>query len=246
MNLDHVIQELVVIESRLGGLLDDLGKRAVRSALAGLHRAKDEARASRRRHEPMPWRLVIRPELPLSFRPATSLKHPLRVDMFCDLSEPRHGFPTQNHNMVVRVWAIEKALWFRSDLDAKSVKDRVSGGLGRRVMLRFHFDCETPDDRHPRFHLQIGGVQHGDELCWYPSSLGEPRFLHHPMGLVAACEFVLASFYPKEYQEIAQEPTWKGVLRQAQEAYVKPYLDHLRSFEEEHSFLWHVWQWTRQ
>src|SRR5438309_2274561 len=97
MNISGAIQELKTIKGRLSGLLDDQGRRAVDSAIAFMEQQQDEfakkyGSPKKKGRERPPWRLVIPPGLPLSFRDA-DLKHRLQVDVSCDLSEPRNGFP---------------------------------------------------------------------------------------------------------------------------------------------------------
>ena len=35
-----------------------------------------------------------------------------------------------------------------------------------------------------------------------------PRFVHHPMGLIQTCEFILLNFYPSKFVTIMGEPAW--------------------------------------
>lgn len=246
MNLDGVIYELVVIQNQLGRVLDGPGLSAVESALARMKIQKPR----RKRRGPgnaSSWHLVIPPEQPLSFK-ETHIRsgHRLYVDLFCNVSEPVNGRPSDKHCVVVRVWALDQTLWYRKYLDCREVLEGVAAGSGKRVMLRFHFDYAQSDGRHPSFHMQIGGNPQEDEFCWHPKEIDCPRFVHYPLDLLMVCELVVANFYPDDYSRISKETTWIGALNKAQHEYIDPYLEHVSSFGkmEKESFLWHLWQWN--
>ena len=73
--------------------------------------------------------------------------------------------------------------------------------------------------------MHVGGRASGEEHCWYPETIDLPRFCHHPLNLILACEFVVRSFFPRTFDRIHDEPTWLGSLRTAQRCYLSPYYD---------------------
>jgi hypothetical protein len=247
MNIENVIQELTTIKGRLARLLDDQGRRAIDSALSSLETQrvalprKGKASSGKKRKVTPPWRLIIPPDSPLSFRETaknTRLKHQVHLDIACDLTEPHKGKPLGSHNIAVRMWSRDEGLWYRSELDSEALGQRIREGTQRRVMVRFHFDFANPEQQGPGFHLQLGGKQHGEEACWHPETLDVPRFAHHPMNLLMVCEFVARTFYVDDYQEIAKDPTWKGALTIAQRTYLAPFFVQCSAFQNltEHMF----------
>lgn len=234
MTLGELRQELAVLESRLKSvkLLDSDGTRAIAEAVSRISADLAAPKSGKGKHRRHPaWRLVIRPDLPLSFVPTTNLKHQLKIDIHCDISEPTAGAPAGSHNIAVRVWALERSLWFREAFDAPPLLDRI-GASGRRVVCRFHLDLANPGQPGPRFHLQIGGNPSTNEFSWHPATLDVPRFCHHPLNLLLTCEFIVKTFYPERYDEVADDPTWAAAVRVAQQSYLAPYFQHLNAFDE--------------
>jgi hypothetical protein len=230
MNIDNVIQELEIIGGRLAPILDDQGKRAVDVALALMQNQRTDAKKkkkSKKAIDQYAWRLVIPPDAPLSFKdtdPSDHLKHQLHLDVSCQLAKPMIGRPNTEHNIAVRVWTKEESLWYRQNYDSETLAKKIRAGTGRRVMLRFHFDLANPGQPGPLFHLQIGGVQHSEEeCCWHPETLTIPRFVHHPLNLLMACEFIARTFYATQYEQIARDASWKGALAAAQLSYLAPF-----------------------
>jgi len=240
MNIDQMIQEVDVLEGRLGheGLIDGQGHHVLQLAKASLQSYKKRPADQ--------WNVSIEPHEPLAFRETKPkhVKHRMKVDLFGLLSQPENGIPTGKHSIVIRVWCLKKNVWFDPRLDASELAQDIATGSGRRVMLRFRFDYALPGADEPWFHLQIGGQQEPDEFYRMPDNLGTPRFLHHPMNLVMACEFVVRHFYPEAYDAFSKEPNLRGVLRKAEAAYLAPFLDRVRSYQPDSdvSFLSHMWR----
>lgn len=231
MTIEQVLFELNVIRSRLADLLDEDGNRALAQAIADvenqrLARLPKKAKKKAKKRVPRPWRLEIPLGTPLRFIPTEvtqDTRHRLSLDIACRIDEPRNGEPSGEHIICVRVWTDDLDLYFREDYDSDHIWEQIDAAGGRRVMLRFHFDFANPGQPGPKHHLQIGGVQHANEFCWFPDSLRVPRFCHHPLSLLMACEFVVRTFYPHVYQEISGEATWQGAIATAQGTYLSPY-----------------------
>lgn len=239
MTVDEMIQEAQTLEGRLRGqkLIDPQGSASIHNALSQLY----EARSTRA----PTWTFQIDRDAPLSFRETNPdyVKHKMKIDVYGMISQPNNGLPSGKHSIGVRVWCVDKNVWFNPDLDASDLETAIDTGLGRRVMLRFRFDYASRDVDEPWFHLQIGGQQRSSEFYRMPDNLGAPRFLHHPMNLVMACEFVVKHFYPEEYGSFIREPGVCHVVRVAQRAYLRRFLDRMKSYPDDckPSYLDHMW-----
>jgi hypothetical protein len=233
---DQVFQELTVIEAQVGRLLDDGGRSAIQQARRDVQRLVEARRGSRKRKgRGEPWTYQIPPGAPLSFVPTTisaAVKHQLIVDLFCQIAEPDDGLPLDTHSIVIRVWTEDRSLWLRPGLDDPQLGEPIAAAGGRRVIHRVHLDFANLGQPGPRFHMQLGGGQHGQEFCWFPDNLKLPRFVHQPASLITACEFVLRTFFPSEYETVAREATWIGAIRVAQDAYLVPYFKHLLRLQQ--------------
>ncbi len=231
MNIYQVQRELNVINSRLRGILDEDGKRALAQAIFDIEKQMKTRRPKARkgkRSKPSPWRLEIPFGAPLRFVPTIvnqDVRHRLYLDIACQITEPLDGVPTLEHSICVRVWTDDRTLSFREAHDSDYLQSRIEEAGGRRVMLRFHFDFANAGQPGPKHHLQIGGTQQENELCWLPENLRVPRFCHHPLSLLMACEFVVKTFYPDEYikLKLRDEASWRGAIATAQGSYLTSY-----------------------
>jgi hypothetical protein len=230
MTLDDALTELRVIQSRLGGVLDQEGRRAVSTAISDLEGQRPRPKPGKEhKKKPLPpWRLVIPPGNPLRFIETSAtqdLRYPLSIDVSCMIDQPKDGRIVGEHTVAVRVWTSDETLYFREAFDAERIQSDVGGAGGKRVMLRFHFDHANPGQPGPRHHLQIGGLQHEGELCWFPDNIRVPRFCHHPLSLLMACEFVVRTFYPAAHSDLKDEPSWSGAIAKAQGTYLPSFYE---------------------
>ncbi len=230
MNLDDVIREVKAIGDTLAPMLAESSPRVLSGALASLQTQKDEAARLPRKAPRPPWRLVISPTNPLAFRTTEGdrlVNHRLEVDLACSITQPgANGLPASDHNIAVRVWSTDPAMCFRAERDAEALRDQLEA-RGRRVMLRFHFDLANAKQEGPRHHLQIGGKADTADYQWLPDNWKLPRFVHLPVNLVLACEFIARTFYPSTFARHSQEPTWTHAVRTAETAYLFPFLQAL-------------------
>jgi len=239
MNLDQAISELTVIRDRLDSVkvLAPQGHAAIENGLRVLKMQKKEARAQ--------WQYEIGRDCPLAFRATDPkiVKHKMEIDIYGMLFQPSSGIPQGKQSITVRVWCLDKCLWYDSLLDAPAMEEQVVAVGGRRVMLRFRFDFDDPDDEHPWCHLQIGGRQMSSEHHRMPENLSRPRFIHHPMNLLMACEFVVRHFYPEALVPLSKEASWRHGLGVAQKGYLQRYLIRSAAFPRQckSSFLEHMW-----
>jgi hypothetical protein len=248
VTLDQVLQELTVIEAQVDTILDVDGRRAIQQAKRDIQRLIESRRGSRKQKaKRVPWTYEISPGMPLRFVPTTisdAVRHRLIVDVFCQIAEPDDGLPQGAHNIVIRIWTEDRNLWLRPGLDDPALSDPIIAAGGRRVIHRIHLDFANRGQPGPRFHMQLGGGQHGSEFCWFPDNLKLPRFVHQPASLIIACEFVLRTFFPGEYEKVARERTWIGAIRVAQNAYIAPYyrqLLRLQRLDLDDSLLARAW-----
>ena len=157
-----------------------------------------------------PWGYTIPQTDPLRFLPTEVKGIALRVDMFLKSYWVEDPATTPSElNVVVRVWCLDKRIYFRPGLDAEQIDESIDPHVGR-VMIRFHFDLANVTQQGPIYHLQIGGKSRPEEASWLPESLTVPRFIHAPVDLVLAAELIAANFYPDEFADIRREPSWVG------------------------------------
>jgi hypothetical protein len=246
MNIDQVIHEVEVLAGRLSraDLIDSQGTAVLERVNASLRSAKKRRGRA--------WECSIEKDNSLTFREteAREVKYRMKVDLFGQLSQPENGIPSGAHALAVRVWCLDKSVWFNERVDAPSLEKEIQTGRGERVMLRFRFDYAAPrpgeQAKESRFHLQIGGQQGADEFYRMPDNLGVPRFIHYPMNLVMACEFVVCHFYRSEYVALSKEPSLVSVLRRAEQVYLVPFIDRVKLYKpgSGQSFLKHMWDYS--
>jgi hypothetical protein len=237
VRIADAISELQIVEHRLHQL-----KIIDRDSAAILAAVRERLDARRREGAGGVWHYEISRDQPLTFTPVR-INYDLRVDLFGQFSEPDRGVPQANHSITVRVWGLKKTCWFDPALDAPRLETLIDNGLGRRVMLRFRLDCAQANLDEPWFHMQFGGQQFGEEYFRLPQNFGVPRFTYYPMNLLLVCEFIVRHFFPAEFVELSEEPSWKRALRIAQQAYLRHYLAKIDDFDRncETSFLAHCW-----
>ena len=189
-----------------------------------------------------PWGFRIEPNYPLRFKNTTINGLNLRVDLFLASywdSIPG-GMPCEL-TLAIRVWSLDKHIYFRDDWDAARLSSQINVNTGR-VMLRLHFDLANKDQPGPKYHLQVGGKPRDDEFHWFPDSLGVPRILHPPMDLVLATELIAANFYPESYREFNREAHWVASMRTSQEYLLAAYLaEATKAVREGKSLLDTLW-----
>lgn len=242
--LDDIIFELTVLSEHLSRykILDPLGKDALQAQIMYLEEIRNKKR-SKKIQSKTSWKITIEPSHPILFKICEVDGYRLQVDIFCFVSYPESTIQDWNETITIRIWSDDERLFFRKSLDSINIEKRINKfGINRRVMARFHFDRANPGQAGPRFHLQIGGKQHEDEYCWYPKVLEVPRFIHHPMNLMLACEFVIANFFSEKYDKISNEVTWHRALKRCQEEYLIPYFKtNLKNWDNEESLLKYLW-----
>jgi hypothetical protein len=229
VTLDDVLLELTIIKERLGGLLDEEGRRSILNAISDLEGQRPRIKPGKRqKKKPTQWHLVIPPGNPLRFIPTEAsqdLRYAFSIDIACKIDQPRDGQIVGDHNVAVRVWTSDANLYFREAFDAERILLDVDANGGRRVILRFHFDHANSGQPGPKHHLQIGGLQHGAEFCWFPENIRVPRFCHHPVSLLMACEFIVRTFYPDAHITLENEPAWAGAIAKAQSTYLPAFYE---------------------
>jgi len=165
---------------------------------------------------PEPWGYTINHDQPLRF---TSSKPPnaveMQVDIYCDVRWMDDDIPVRQ-DVKVRIWSEHDETIFDPDRDAPRILEQLAdpARIHRgRVVSRFHFDRADPDQkRGPAYHLQIGGISEGYELCWHPKKVNVPRFDYRPMELFLACQMIAANFFWDEYLEIREKHEWREEL----------------------------------
>ncbi len=212
--------ELEVIKGRLAGVLDS----SASAVLDSCARQVDESKGGKDT-----WGFKIGLDRPLLFRQTSiksnkDAKFEMTVDVAGIVRAPSGYDRAKGQSIVVRVWTADKDIYYDEQLDSLELSDRVALFGRGRVIHRFHFDIASGKSEPP-WHLHFGGgAREPHELFRFPEQLGLPRFLHHPMGLIQTCEFVLYHFFPSEYSDIARDPSWQHCLHQSEKAYMATYV----------------------
>lgn len=235
-------QELIALETGLRNILDYQGKDAIAQAKGRIQKQKKllPLVGKKRGKKPHCLELEIPPDSPLRFVENPHRDYRFQVDLFCKLFHPLTKTTELFGTLTIRIWSLDQHLCFREGLDSEHLQEKF-GEQGKRVLVRFHFDRANPKQDALKYHLQIGGVHQEGEYCWYPEALTIPRFVHHPIGLFLACEYIVANFFPEEYKVISEEPGWTAALRKSQEYFVEPYIQQVRGWKSEVSLLQHLW-----
>ena len=200
-----VHRSLEVISGRLHPILENEAQDVLiraKSMLTSSYEAyRDSVRNQSRGASIKPWGFRIEPNGPLRFKKTKVNGLNLRVDLFLKSywdSDPA-GMPSE-FTLAIRVWSLDKHIYFRDDWDSKRLSSEINSNTGR-VMSRLHFDLANEGQPGPKYHFQVGGKPRDDEFYWFPDSLGVPRILHPPMDLVLATELIAANFYPSLSQK---------------------------------------------
>ena len=218
MTPENVKQGLQVIQDRFHSILDSSASHVLSDARQQL------AKYKLKKGKPVEWSLDIPPVRPLRFRKSVLDHLNIQVDLSCALRW-RDGLTAQN--VLLRIWSFDSDVCYRDAVDSDLIRERLPSPPSR-VIARFHFDKANAKQEGPTFHLQYGGKAEDDELFWHPEAFAWPRFLHHPIDLVLACELVAANFYIDDYRRISKEPTWVGVMRCAQQSLLDDYYTKCR------------------
>lgn len=246
ITVGQVERALETVASRLRPILDDRAGSVVAQAKSMLTESTNAFRESRRQRRPerpvRPWGFEIHPRNPLRFKETEVDQLRFRVDLFLSaywIEEPAEC--PADLRVVVRVWSLDPHIYFREQWDAARMAN-VAGSDTGRVMLRVHFELANPQQAGPRYHLQIGGNAHVDELHWFPEAISVPRILHMPLDLMLASELIAATFYPDEYKDIRREPAWKGSLTVSQQHLLRRYfMQALAAVSDDESVLDTLW-----
>ena len=220
---------LTNVRDRLRSILDERGSTVIGNAIRMLSRTKKRydisTRQGRKELTVRPWGFLIEPSQPLRFIDTEVDGVRVRPDVFlrCFWETDPADEPTEL-SVVIRVWCLDEGFYFREKWDAEEIRNEIRSDSGR-VMLRVHFDLANEDQPGPRYHMQVGGKAHNDEMCWFPEGLAVPRVPHMPLDLVLAAELVAATFYKDQYDDIRREPSWRGARRASEGHLLKGYFE---------------------
>jgi hypothetical protein len=228
MTGDSVLTQLNVIDRQFSRLLDPASRHVLADAQAQVRASLAEHRARVRRPNPPRWGYEIGFASPLAFVPAEVRRARYQVDVITRAFWQAEDAPPIEQKLAVRVWGLDPSMIFREQWDSTQVGEKALG-VGRRVMMRYHFDVASPGQDGPEFHLQAGGNAADEELCWLPEAISVPRIAHHPMDLVLVCELVAANFFGEAGRRTASDPTIRGAVARSQSEYVMPYLERCRA-----------------
>jgi len=230
MSIDRLEMGLRVLHKTFRRILDDQAQHVIENAITQLQVSHQRYEQFRRRTDNpnlrVPdWGYTIYPENPLRFRPsATPRGIRPRIDIYCEARWREDPLRPTRNVIHMRLWSDEIDYCWREDWDSQTVFDKLTND--GRVLARWHFDLSNPEQQGPRHHLQFGGNQQANELCWLIEEVDLPRFPFPPMDLVLACQLVAATFFWQEYLGRREDPLWTGVVREAERTFLRPYYDH--------------------
>jgi hypothetical protein len=130
----------------------------------------------------------------------------------------------------------------RSEMELEFSAESKSLGVGWSQFWHFEThidetDTIVPDEAHPMFHLHFGGREMAarrqqDPAVWGHSlELKGPRFVHPPLDLILALDFVLSnSTGPLWKHELLTDKQYTAAVRNSQRRFWQPYQRTLWDF----------------
>ena len=206
---------------------------AVASVQASRQQYEYQKRNASRGIELTSWGYTIDHSKPLRFIKSEVRDLELQVDIYCDIQWKDDDVPMKQ-DIKIRIWSEHSETIFRPEMDSHQIEEQLTDASRKypgRVVSRFHLDkvyrettsTETTFEQAPEYHLQIGGIPYGYELCWHPDKVNVPRLMFQPMELFLTCQLVAANFYWKDYEEIRKKGEWKRELIQYQKLLLLPH-----------------------
>ncbi len=225
MNKEQACKSLVAIQNELASILDrSSATRVIQNAISQVQNTYDlyhkyEGKTHiKHKITDTGWGFSIAKNDPLMIKQTEISDYPFRIDLTGEFSW-KSNKPAKR-NIGIRLWALDRQMFFREEWDAERIGSRVSN---ERVMMRFHFDMVNSSQSAPISHLQMGGVSEGTEYCWLHPKIEKPRFPHMPMDLILVCELLGMTFYEADYKKIRKSGLWKGELQKSQDDILKDY-----------------------
>lgn len=179
----------------------------------------------RRARKPQVWAFSIPRDYPIQF-----IENHNRFQVDISGTIKGNGDSIEEVGSLLRVWSLNKNICYRARIDAQEV-ETLFDKTKRRVIIRFHFDRREKEVTSPEpiYHMQVGGVAHADENCWFPN-LEVPRLQFPPMDVILLSELVLVNFFHEDSRDLREKPEWKSLVIKSQEAFQHPYFDSFNSF----------------
>lgn len=224
MQQDDIVKAFGIIRKRAWKILESDAPQVLSAAEQRMKLAKSQhdTRISRSDLQAEPWGYSIDPDRPLRFATVTVDGIRLRVDLIARVLWNADESQAESIDVTIRVWALQRHIAYRDQLDAPIINELFDNQLGR-VMLQFHFDKANPGQTGPMYHMQMGGNPHGNKLSWFHPSIPVPRIPCPPMDLVLATQLIAMNFFPYEYEHMKKDPNWIGVIRKSQSEFWQPY-----------------------
>jgi hypothetical protein len=172
------------------------------------------------------WGYSIPFDQPLSFVATDVHGLRLRCDIVCEIRWLDPANPPVHQELVVRLWAMDLNVMFRSHIDHEDVFETLDGVRGR-VMMRYHFDLANTRQAGPRYHVQAGGNARAEEACWLHGAIEIPRLPYQPLDLVLACEVVVANLYDP-WPASMSDPSLIGAIATSQAELLTEYYETIR------------------
>ena len=171
------------------------------------------------------WNIIIPSDHSIKFKNVDIKGYKIYIDLYCNIKGENDTI--NSNNIVIRLWSLDERLSFRKNID-NSEYEKMFQDIGwKRVLCRFHFDSKRIDERNfdPNHHLHFGGIPENDEYTWYPKQLSVPRFIHQPMDLILAFEFILYNFYYNTTIDFRKTPEWNSLIKKSENIFIKSYYE---------------------
>ena len=137
MWIEEYLRNLQILAQQkyLGAYLAPLGKEALLEPVGQL---RDFVQKAKKR-KGIRWNFSIPRERPLSFKENETK---LQVDLAGIIEG--EGDDVREVSTLLRVWSLDKAMCYRVGVDSEQIEERFEQ-TGRRVIVRYHFDCRAPN-----------------------------------------------------------------------------------------------------
>jgi len=205
---------------KTNGLITDGSRRMLHEAASYVESCPEET-----------WELVVYPDNPIVFTKAESDER-VRPDIFCEIvKSDTDDYPLTHLRLVLRVWSIRRGLSYRPDWDSSHIIKKLDENYSiDRVISRCHYDTCDKSQYAPFYHLQLHGKPIDNELYWFPHTIELPRFPSPPIDLILACELVVATFFPRKYQQLMEKGEWVNIIKESESYLLDKYFERCQSY----------------
>lgn len=163
------------------------------------------------------WHFNFRGRFALEFNPVQIKGHNVKVSLEGQYSTQR----TTSSDWLTAPFSISNS--------TVAVKDEQD-----TLLTRQHLDLAERQQGAPVWHLQLGGLPHGDERPRY-EWLDVPRWPTYPLDFMLTIELVLFSFMPEKWAQLNRTEPWKTWVQRSETLILSHYYERLRTYWNQRS-----------